>query len=297
MLGLGTVGDVDQAPELLDAAIPDIDWTVLPAGTVSSRFAAPSGELAVISLGDPSGPRVVLAPGVTGSKEDFILVMPLLAERGYFVQSLDLAGQYQSGQAGPPAGTAATWDLYVDDLVAFLADGAPAHLLGYSFAGTVAELVAVRRPELVRSLTLMSMPPEPGNGFRHMKVLGPLAAVVNGRVGASLMIWGVKNNMNKVGPNRVAFVRSRFALTSRRSVDDIIGLMLHAPDVRDQVRGLGIPKLVAIGIHDLWPAALSEELAQRIGATYAGYETGHSPCETAPHQLTRDLLALYARAA
>ncbi len=295
MLGLGTVGDVDEAPELLDARIPDIDWTVLPPGTVSSTFSAPSGDHAVIALGDPSHPRVVLAPGVTGSKEDFILVMPLLAKHGYYVQALDLAGQYESGAAGPPRGTRASWELYVEDMVAFLRDGAPAHLLGYSFAGTVAGLVAVQHPELVRSLTLMSMPPEPGNGFRSMKVLGPLAAIVNGRVGASLMIWGVKNNMNKVGPKRLEFVRSRFALTSRRSVDDIIGLMLRAPDVRDELRALEIPKLVAIGIHDLWPAELSEELAQRIGASYAGYDTGHSPCETAPHQLARDLLELYAQ--
>jgi phosphosulfolactate phosphohydrolase-like enzyme len=35
--------------------------------------------------------------------------------------------------------------------------------------------------------------------------------------------------------------------------------------------------------------------AERIGAELAIYDTGHSPCETTPHQLTRDLLALYAK--
>ncbi|MES1170501.1 MAG: hypothetical protein ABUL47_07430, partial [Leifsonia sp.] len=48
-----------------DAAVPhDLDWSLLPAGSVTSRFAAPSGQLAVVSLGDPADPRVGLVPGV-----------------------------------------------------------------------------------------------------------------------------------------------------------------------------------------------------------------------------------------
>lgn len=87
--------EVDEASDL-DAALTDRDWTVLPAGTLTSSFAAPSGTLAEVSLGDPQHPRVVLIPGATGSKEDFVLLAPLLADAGYFVQSFDLAGQYQS---------------------------------------------------------------------------------------------------------------------------------------------------------------------------------------------------------
>ena len=55
-------------PVQLDAEVPhDLDWSVLPPGSVTSRFAAPSGQLAVVSLGDPADPRVVLVPGVSGS--------------------------------------------------------------------------------------------------------------------------------------------------------------------------------------------------------------------------------------
>lgn len=283
---------VDEA-ERLDRALEDRDWTIPAFGSVASRFAAPSGDLAVVSLGDPSHPRVVLVPGVSGSKEDFVLMLPVLAAAGYFVQTFDMAGQYESGEAGPAPGKPYDYDLFVDDLVAFLEDGAPAHLLGYSFAGTIAQLVLVRRPDLVRSLTLLATPPEPGNGFRGVRGLGPFTFLAGGRVGAALMTWGIRTNKNHVPPQRLDFVRMRFDFTSRRSMEDIIRLMKRAPDVRDAVAASRVPKLVAVGSHDLWPTELHAALADRIGARLVVYPTGHSPCETAPHQLSRDMIALF----
>ncbi len=295
------VGEPRDDAERLDRALEDRDWTVPAPGSVASRFAAPSGELAVVSLGDPANPRIVLVPGVSGSKEDFVLMLPVLAAAGFYVQSFDMAGQYESGRAGPARGRRYDYDLFVDDLVAFLERGAPdapvgAHLLGYSFAGTVAQLVLVRRPDLVRSLTLLATPPEPGNGFRGVRGLGPFTFLAGGRVGAALMTWGIRTNKNHVPPLRLEFVRHRFAFTSRRSMEDIIRLMKRAPDVRDAVAASPVPKLVAVGSHDLWPTALHAALADRIGARLVVYPTGHSPCETAPHQLSRDLIELIATA-
>ena len=290
------LGDPVDEAERLDRALGDRDWSVPASGSVASRFRAPSGELAVVSLGDPGHPRVVLMPGASGSKEDFVLMLPVLAAAGYFVQSFDIAGQYQSGRAGPPRGRPYDYDLFVDDLIAFLEDGAPAHVLGYSFAGTVAELVLVRRPDLVRSLTLLATPPEPGNGFRGVRVLGPYTFLASGRIGAALMTWGIRTNKNHVPPRRLEFVRMRFDHTSRRSLEDIIRLMKRAPDVRDAVAASPVPKLVAVGSHDLWPTELHARCAERIGARLVVYRTGHSPCETAPHQLARDMIALFESA-
>jgi pimeloyl-ACP methyl ester carboxylesterase len=288
----GVAGGDDEAARL-DAVLPEIDWSVAPVGATFSRFRAPSGELAVVALGDPSGPRVVLVPGATGSKEDFYLLAPILVAAGYYVQSYDLAGQYESAGAGPVRPGRYTYDLLVADLVAFLRDGEPAHVLGYSFAGILAELALVDHPELFRTLTLLTSPPEPGQAFRGVRVIGWLSWFLNGRQGAGLMIWGIVTNKNKVGPARLAFVRSRFALTRRSSVDDIVGLMKHVPDVRARVAGSGLPVLVATGDHDLWPTQLHAANATALGARLAVYRTGHSPCETAPNQLARDMIALF----
>ncbi|MDR2997204.1 MAG: alpha/beta hydrolase, partial [Microbacterium sp.] len=131
-------------------------------------------------MGQPDGERVMLVPGMTGSKEDFVLMMPLLAASGYRVESYDLAGQYESFRAGPerlgPTQRHYTLELFVRDLIALLErGGAPAHVLGYSFAGTVASAALVARPELFSSLTLLSAPPLAGQALRGFKMLGPVS--------------------------------------------------------------------------------------------------------------------------
>lgn len=283
----------------LDEAIPDRDWRAFPPGTERTTFAAPSGTLARVALGPTTGPRVVLVPGATGSKEDFVLMMPLLAAAGYRVESFDLAGQYESWSAGPwncrPPRAHYDERLFLDDLVEVLDDGdGGAHVLGYSFAGTLAGLALLARPDRFSSLTLLSAPPEPGQAFRGVKRVGPVSAFTTPRQGAALMLWGIRNNLNRMPPRRLAFVRERFALTRRKSIDDIIGLMMQTPDLRVGLAASPVPKLVAVGERDLWPRALHSRFARRIGASLAVYPTGHSPCETTPHQLVRDMLELFA---
>lgn len=85
----------------LDDAIGDVDWAAIAPGVEIVRYTTPSGELAGHAVGDPAHPRIVLIPGVTGSKEDFALMSPLLVRAGYRVEGFDLAGQYQSHEAGP----------------------------------------------------------------------------------------------------------------------------------------------------------------------------------------------------
>lgn len=281
-----------------DAELPDIDWTVLPAGARSIRVEAPSGSLAVVTLGDPAHPAVLLAPGVTGSKEDFSLMLPELAAAGYYVVSYDLAGQYESAEAGPenlrPRRSHYEYELFVGDMIALLEwMGGPSHVLGYSYAATVAQIALVQRPELFSSITLLSCPPEPGQGFRGVSRIGWFSGLANGRVGAALMIWGIRRNFTRVTPGRLRFVKLRFTVTRRQAVRDIIELMMNAPDLRELLAASPIPKLVAVGSHDLWPLSLHETFAERIGARLAVYETGHSPCETVPHQLDHDLLLLF----
>ncbi|MGX5717155.1 alpha/beta fold hydrolase [Arthrobacter sp. MAHUQ-56] len=291
-----------DAAALLDAELGDVDWSILPPGSVRSGITVPSGTLAGLSLGNPEDPAVVLVPGATGSKEDFSLMMPDLAGAGYFVLSYDLAGQYESAGAGPenlvPPRKHYDYGLFVDDFLAVLQTTAtPAHVVGYSFAGIVAQLAYARRPELFRSLTLLSCPPEPGASFRGVSRIGRFSTWVNGRIGAALLIWGIRSGrVVNVPPGRRRFVSYRFRFTRRASVRDIYTLMQNAPDLRQTLAAASLPKFVAVGEHDLWPLRLHRLFAQAIQARIGVYRGGHSPCETSPHEFSRDLLALYAKA-
>lgn len=283
-----------------DRSIPDIDWRVFPDGTVHDVFAAPSGGLARVRLGDEDAPRVLLVSGVAGSKEDFVLLFPLFAAAGYRVESYDLAGHYGSVAAGPenldPPREHYDYRLFLDDFVAILEDGGrPVHVLGYSFAGLLAELALVERPDLFASLTLMAAPPDTGQVFRGVKHIGPISDMPPRRA-AGLILWGIRYNLNRTPPLRIAFVRERMAITRRPAIDDVVALMMAMPDIADEVAGIGIPKLIAVGEQDLWPTEQHAAYAERIGARMVVYPTGHAPCETAPHQLVRDMLALFANA-
>lgn len=289
-----------DAAALLDAALGDVDWATPPAGAVVMRIPVPSGHLAALALGNPGDPWIVLVPGATGSKEDFSLMMPDLAAAGYFVLSYDLAGQYESAAAGPenlvPPRRHYDYELFVEDFLAVMeAGGRPAHVVAYSFAAIVAQLAFSKRPELFTSLTLLSCPPEPGQSFRGVSRIGRFSDWANGRIGAALLIWGIRRGFVRVPEGRRRFVRQRFRFTRRASVRDIFVLMKNAPDLRKLLADAALPKLVAVGEHDLWPLRLHRLFAQAIGARIAVYRGGHSPCETSPHEFSRDLLSLYAR--
>src|SRR6478609_9057440 len=219
-----------------DRDLPDIDWSELPDGAERDVFPAPRG---------------VLVSGVAGSKEDFALLFPLFAAAGYRVESFDLAGHYGSVAAGPqnlePPREHYDYPLFVEDLIAALEDGgAPAHVLGYSFAGLLAELALVQRPELFASLTLMSAPPATGQVFRGVKHIGPISDMSPHRA-AGLILWGIRYNLNRTPPGRIAFVRERLGVTGRACIDDVVGLMMSTPDMTAEVAAAGIPKLIAVG--------------------------------------------------
>lgn len=75
-----------------------------------------------------------------------------------------------------------------------------------------------------------------------------------------------------------------------------VGQRANVPDLRDALAEAPLPKFVAVGEHDLWPLRLHRLFAQAIRARIGVYRGGRSPCETSPHEFSRDLLALYGKA-
>jgi pimeloyl-ACP methyl ester carboxylesterase len=103
-----------------------------------------------------SGSPLVLIHGLGGSGADWPLQLPFFAQH-YRTIAVDLRGH---GQSPKPPGPY-RMSLFAADLALLLLRLAahPAHLIGLSLGGAVAQQLAVDYPELVRSLVLVNTAP------------------------------------------------------------------------------------------------------------------------------------------
>src|SRR5580698_7341085 len=110
------------------------------------RVQTASGSLATLVATPPSGvgarPGVLLVPGYTGSKEDFLHLLPLLARAGHPSTAIDLRGQYESG--GPADLAAYTIEALAADVASLLSQGEPRHVVGHSFGGLICRAAILR---------------------------------------------------------------------------------------------------------------------------------------------------------
>jgi pimeloyl-ACP methyl ester carboxylesterase len=96
-------------------------------------------------------PLVLLHGGFTDSR-DFVISLGTLA--GFRLFLMDRRGHGHTPDVDGPVDI----ETLADDMIAFIESvvGEPAHLAGYSAGGVVAAAVALRRPDLVRRLVLIS---------------------------------------------------------------------------------------------------------------------------------------------
>jgi pimeloyl-ACP methyl ester carboxylesterase len=111
-------------------------------------------RLAVSEAG--AGVPVVLHPGLGYASWAWHRLVPLLAS-GRRVIVFDPRG---TGRSDKPQGPY-TIELLAEDVAALLRvlEAAPAHVVGHSMGGYVAQLLGLRHPDLVRSLVLMATSP------------------------------------------------------------------------------------------------------------------------------------------
>jgi pimeloyl-ACP methyl ester carboxylesterase len=125
-----------------DAAFPRQDF-FLPHRSLSVRHAA-----------SPERPTAVFVHGLGGSSLNWTDLMGLLQPQ-LDEWAIDLGG---FGMSPPPRDGDHSPDGHARSVVELIdhLEGAPVHLFGNSLGGSIALQVAARRPDLVRSLTLIS---------------------------------------------------------------------------------------------------------------------------------------------
>lgn len=274
-----------------------------PVGVRPEPLDVPGGELAAL-VSEPApgtGQRrsVVLVPGFTGSKEDFLDLLALLSAAGHLALAYDQRGQYES--TGPDDPAAYTTRALAADLRAVLdlvarRSGGPVHLLGHSYGGLVARRAVLDSAEALASLTLLGSGPGaiPGDRAAALQFIRPLI-----EAGGVQALWDASEQMRLADPRRppvpdevTAFLRERALASSPVGLITMAETLGSEPDLVDELAGVPLPMLVAHGAgDDGWPPELQWEMARRLGARYAVIEGAlHSPAAEAPEATAEVLL-------
>ena len=281
----------------------------LPAGAVVEQWRVRGSTRAVLHVGlQASEHWAVLVPGFTGSKEDFIAVLPLLSESGIGALAFDQLGQYQSAGSDDPA------DYDVDRLAADLAEvvveaarrrGAPGglHLVGHSFGGLVAQAAVAAGRVHPATLTLLCSGPGALPEERWAGLPGLVDALDQHDLAT---IWRIMREMEQAedvvppAPDVGAFLEERWHANHPVQLRAVAVHLMREPDRTAELAPIvaaGLPTTVMWGEHDdAWPLAAQEGMARRLGAM--GLELpglGHSPNAQDAPALVRALLAAWAR--
>lgn len=239
---------------------------------------------------------MLLVPGFTGSKEDFLPILAPLAAEGHRVLAIDQRGQFESPAADDPSG----YDIkqFADDVLAVAAHlGPPVHLVGHSFGGLVARAAALADPTAIRSLALIASGPA---AIPH-PAASNLGLLVDALPSMPLeTIWTIKRQMElggRAGPAAEIedFLHRRFAANDPLCLLRMAEQLLSETDSSAELAHLGLPMLVLFGEgDDAWSPAEQREMADRLGADVAEISgAGHSPAVEKPAETAETLLRFW----
>jgi len=274
----------------------------LPDGVRHTTIRTARGPFAALEAVPASGvcerEAALLVPGYTGSKEDFLAILDLLAA-GRRAVAIDMRGQFETPAAADAGGYAAT--SLGADLVAIMRATGTRHLVGHSYGGLIGR-EAVLAGAGVTSFTLMSSGPAALTGPRAAEVqtmLGALGALEgDGDEGgqpdpAALKagiaeLWDARLEPQAVaagvpGPI-VAFLGRRMRGNDPDGLVLMARHMLAAPDRTAELAQVQVPMLVIYGEYDdAWFPAAQEDMARRLCARRLCIPAAvHSPAVEAP---------------
>ncbi|MFD7505519.1 alpha/beta fold hydrolase [Streptomyces sp. NPDC059850] len=279
-------------------------FLTLPPGARAYRLSTARGAFAVHDARPDRAARgtVVLVPGFTGSKEDFIALLEPLATAGFRAVAVDGRGQYES--PGPRDETAYAQDELARDLLAqatAVADEAagPVHVLGHSLGGLIARAAVLLDPAAFASFTIMSSGPAaiaPPQQERTKLLIDALSVMDMESVWQAMRDLDPPEAADEVTPPGVRdFLHARWMGTVPEQLM-ATGRQLNAePDRVGELAATALPKHVLSGEVDYaWPVSLMDAMAERLSARRTVIEGAeHSPNADRPHPTADALIGFW----
>lgn len=136
----------------MDVRLPPAGEPPLPPWPGEVRRAGPYRLFVRTAPGGPGAEPALYVHGLGGASTNWTDLMHLLSPR-LAGEAVDLPG---FGHSDPPPDGDYSLETHIRAVTALLEQRGPVHLLGNSLGGAVATRIAADRPELVRTLTLVS---------------------------------------------------------------------------------------------------------------------------------------------
>ncbi|OON81287.1 alpha/beta fold hydrolase [Streptomyces tsukubensis] len=287
-----------------------------PSCARAARLATSRGDFAILDApprGDHSREpaTVLLLPGFTGSKEDFIALLDPLSSAGYRTVAVDGRGQYETAGPDDPAPYAQR-ELALDVLAQVEALGPPVHLLGHSLGGQIARAAVLMDPAPFASLTLMSSGPAKISRPQRerVKLLSDALSVMD-----MAQVWAAIESLDPPeeaetgaaaqGPvardpavaAEADLLRTRWMRHNAVQLITTGAQLTKEPDRVAELAALPVPVHVISGeSDDTWPVPLFDDMAVRLGAERTVIKgAGHSPNTDRPPPTATALTGFWDR--
>jgi 3-oxoadipate enol-lactonase len=244
-------------------------------------------------------------PGSTG--QTLVLSHGLLWNTELFAhQARALSGKYRcirydhrgQGRSADDAGRSIDIGTVTADAIALIEAlvRGPVHFVGLSMGGFVGMRIAARRPELLRSLTLLdtSADPEPAANIPRYRVRNTIARAFGIRSMADRVmpiLFGKSSLEDPALASQRRFWKEQL-LTNRRGIHRAVTGVIERETVAPELVRIRVPTLVLVGDED---AATGVDAAKRIHAGIAGSRyleiprAGHSAPVEQPEQVSAAL--------